>query len=118
MDRDSDLVLVSVGHDTWSLQPALVGYVETKLTVSQLTEHLRVARGREEMSELRWIELEPACVWQAVDELKRKDQILPWVEVGLYATLLSFTARHGLDPGPTLRLFSRDELGWPGVGQG
>lgn len=109
-------VIVAAGHDTWSLQPALVGWVAADLTARAFRARFEDAPGRDEIAETRWIALEPAAVWEAVQGLKREGRVLPWVEVGLYLTLLSHLVCSGRDPRPAARLFGPAGRGWPGAG--
>jgi hypothetical protein len=115
-ELDAEPIIASVGHDTWSLQPALVGFVEVDMTLKLFQEHLRIASGREEFVELRWVPLETADVWETIDELKRRGRLLPWVEIGLYGTLIAYHAQHGHQLTPILREFSAAGRGWPGQG--
>ncbi len=87
--------LFTAGHDTFSLQPALVGCVEVDLTREELLDHLRIAIGREESDRIRWLSLEPEVVVQTVERLKREQRLLPWVEIGLFGTLVVRAARTG-----------------------
>jgi len=111
---DAAPVVVSVGHDTWSLQPALVGYAEIDMTPDLFREHLRVASGRDEIDEIRWVPFEAASVWETIDEVKRRGRLLPWVEIGLYCSLIAYRAQSGCAISPIVREFSIAGRGWPG----
>ncbi len=113
--EESAVTVVAAGHDTWTLQPALVGWVESDLGMRAFRRRLARARGREEVAEVRWIPLEPDAVWETIRLLKREARVLPWVEVGLYGSLLSYRLRHGLDGEPVERLFGPVGRGWPGA---
>jgi hypothetical protein len=110
------VILFGLGHDSWSLQPALIGYLELDMSREQFEERFRLAPDREEFERYLWLPMDPEECWETIHQLKspgRNDRILPWAELTLYLTLVGYYARKGWGLSPITSLFGPDGRGWP-----
>ncbi len=97
-DHINELLLLSLGHHSASLQPAVIGYAVTDRRADDITATIVGASlGKLEVDNLKWLRFDAESVADFIAESRPTgaNEIVPWAEVVLLRAVLSYSYRGG-----------------------
>ncbi|MHB8996161.1 MAG: HD domain-containing protein [Armatimonadota bacterium] len=108
-DHIDEILLLSLGHHSASLQPALIGYAVTDRPADDVTNMVvGASTGKLEVERLKWIRFDADSVADFIAESRQPgaNEIVPWAEIALFRAVLSYSHRRGAPMMEAFKIFT------------